>query len=268
MAKTKVLITVKTYPAISSTYEELVCTAGILENGEWIRIYPIQFRKLDFAKQYAKYDWIEIDLVKNDKDFRPESYRPYSYDSVPDVVGHIGTEKQWIHRSDWILKNVYNDLSVLISEAKTKKTSLAMFKPSKIIGFDVTPCEREWDRAKLEALKQGNIFQERNDKFEVVRKLPYEFRYIFEDCNGKRSKLLIEDWEIGALYWNCLIDANGNEDIALKKVRDRYFDEFMAKKELYLFLGTRYVEHAKNYSNPFSIIGVYYPPKIQQLSLF
>ena len=45
MAKTKVLITVKTYPAISKKYEELVCTAGFLEDGAWIRIYPIQFRK-------------------------------------------------------------------------------------------------------------------------------------------------------------------------------------------------------------------------------
>ena len=69
MAKTKVLITVKTYPAISSKYDELVCTAGFLEDGRWIRIYPIQFRKKSFEEQYKKYDWIEIDLVKNTSDF-------------------------------------------------------------------------------------------------------------------------------------------------------------------------------------------------------
>jgi hypothetical protein len=57
MAKTKVLITVKTYPAISSKYDELVCTAGFLEDGSWIRIYPIQFRKKAFEEQYKKYDW-------------------------------------------------------------------------------------------------------------------------------------------------------------------------------------------------------------------
>lgn len=70
MAKTKVLITVKTYPAISSKYDELVCTAGFLEDGTWIRIFPIQFRKKSFEEQYKKYDWIEIDLVKNESDFR------------------------------------------------------------------------------------------------------------------------------------------------------------------------------------------------------
>ena len=35
MAKTKVLITVKTYPTVSTKYDELVCTAGITESGEY-----------------------------------------------------------------------------------------------------------------------------------------------------------------------------------------------------------------------------------------
>jgi hypothetical protein len=41
MARKKVLITVTTYPLPSRSYDELVCTAGMLENGEWIRIYPV-----------------------------------------------------------------------------------------------------------------------------------------------------------------------------------------------------------------------------------
>ena len=64
MAVTKVLIAVKTYPTISGKYDELVCTAGFLEDGSWIRIYPIAFRKKAYDEQYKKYDWIEIDLVK------------------------------------------------------------------------------------------------------------------------------------------------------------------------------------------------------------
>lgn len=48
----RVLITVKTYPTISKKYDELVCTAGILEDGTWIRIYPLPFRKLDYENRY------------------------------------------------------------------------------------------------------------------------------------------------------------------------------------------------------------------------
>ncbi len=49
---------------------------------------------------------------------------------------------------------------------------------------------------------------------------------------------MIEDWEIGALYWNCLRDCNNNEEEALKKVRMKYEDIFIKEKDLDFFLGT------------------------------
>ncbi len=61
MALTKVLITVKTYPTLSEKYDELVCTAGFREDGSWIRIFPVPFRKLDYQNQFEKWQWIEID---------------------------------------------------------------------------------------------------------------------------------------------------------------------------------------------------------------
>ncbi len=36
--KTKVLVLVMTYPLPSRGYQELVCTAGITEAGEWVRL--------------------------------------------------------------------------------------------------------------------------------------------------------------------------------------------------------------------------------------
>ena len=72
----KIYITVKTYPTISKEYSELVCTAGILEDGSWIRLYPVPFRKLEIDKKYPKYSWIEVDVTRNTADFRPETYRP------------------------------------------------------------------------------------------------------------------------------------------------------------------------------------------------
>ncbi len=103
MAKTKVLITVKTYPSLSSKYDELVCTAGFLEDGRMIRIYPVQFRKKDYDQQYRKYDWIELDLVKNTSDFRPESYRPYSYETPIHIVGHLEPVNNWATRKEFVL---------------------------------------------------------------------------------------------------------------------------------------------------------------------
>lgn len=41
---TKVLITVLTYPHPSQQHQETICTAGITETGDWIRLYPIDYR--------------------------------------------------------------------------------------------------------------------------------------------------------------------------------------------------------------------------------
>jgi len=65
MEKQRVLITVKTYPTLSRKYGETVCTAGVREDGSWLRIYPVPFRRLDEAEQYKKYDWIECRLTRN-----------------------------------------------------------------------------------------------------------------------------------------------------------------------------------------------------------
>lgn len=67
MARKKVLITVATYPLPSRSYDELVCTAGVLENGDWIRIYPVPLSFLLDLKgsgkvNNVKYTWIELEL--------------------------------------------------------------------------------------------------------------------------------------------------------------------------------------------------------------
>lgn len=271
----KVLITVKTYPTLSSKYDELVCTAGFREDGSWIRIYPIPFRKKSYDEQYSKYDWVEIDLVKNTSDFRPESYRPYSHDTEIKIVDHIGTGKKrdWTARKEIVLQNVYDDMSKLIEEAKDQSicTSLAVFKPTKILDFNAVEVEREWDKKKIAQLKanrdQIGLFKNPEDPFEVVDKLPYKFSYQFEDYNGTISRMMIEDWEIGQLYWNSLNRNNGNEVMAVKDVREKYFDDFAKAKDLYFYLGTTQVHHFTA-RNPFIIIGAFYPPVDQQLNLF
>ena len=273
--KKKIFILVKTYPTISKEYAELVCTAGILEDGSWIRLYPVPFRKLDIEQKYPKYAWIEVDVNRNTKDFRPETYRP-NLTSL--IVGEIPKKLNWNERNKIIFKNqkIYTNLQELIDKSKKDGTSLAMFKPSKILGFTAEEVERDWDPDKLAILKalsqQLNLFQtpeEIEEEFKVVRKVPYKFSYKFEDDTGKQSTMMIEDWEIGMLFFNCLKQAGGNEHTAIEKVKQKYFDYFLTRN-LYFFLGTTLKFHYVA-PNPFIIIGTYYPPMpspAEQISLF
>lgn len=269
MSKTKVLICVKTYPTLSEKYDELVCTAGVREDGSWVRIYPVPFRKLDYSNQYSKWQWIELDLVRNSKDLRPESFRP-NLDSPITLLSKVGTGKAWLERKNLVLGDVKTNMTELIAEAKDpqKRTSLAILKPSKVIDFIWESCEREWDKSKLEAVKahqsQLDLFEpeEAATIFEVVKKIPYKFSYVFETEDGIKRTLMIEDWEIGMLYLNSLKAANGDETIALQKVREKYFDDFTQNKDLYFFMGTTLKFH-NIAPNPFIIIGTFYPPKTE-----
>jgi hypothetical protein len=279
--KRRVFIVVKTYPTLSKKYDELVCTAGILDDGHWVRIYPLPFRKLDYENRYKKYQWIELSLIKNTSDPRPESYRVVDPDAIV-LCESVNTDKDrsWKTRKSILFENneIYRNLTDLITRANNNELSLAIFKPQKIISFVIEKVEREWDADCIKHLeeraKQFSLFdlQEENEvkqEFSRVSKLPYKFSYKFLDDVGRESTLMIEDWEIGMLYWNCLKSSNNNEELALKKVKDKYFNEFLAK-DIHLFLGTTRQYHGWA-SNPFVIIGVFHPPidiSPEQLSLF
>jgi hypothetical protein len=80
--------------------------------------------------------------------------------------------------------------------------------------------------------------------------------------------MAIEDWEIGALYRNCLAAAEGDESLAVEKVRQRYEADFLANKDVSLFLGTTLGHHRARHTNPFTIVGIFYPPRVRQAGLF
>ncbi len=201
----KVLITVKTYPTLSMKYAELVCTAGILDDGKWVRIFPMPFRKLDYEKKFKKYQWIEIPIQKSTSDYRPESFEVVDWAKISLLGEVLSTKNSWRSRRNIVFaqNKVYQDLSELIELAKQNISSLAIFKPTRILDFIVVPAEREWDEKKLRTLdkksKQFSLIQtpeEIKKELQVVKKLPYKFSYRFEDINGKISTMMIEDWSL------------------------------------------------------------------------
>jgi hypothetical protein len=273
MATDRILVTVKTYPTLSRKYGETVCTAGIHEDGSWVRLYPVPFRRLNEKEQYQKYDWLECDLVKNPGDPRPESYKPTDPKQLI-AVGHTDTKDNWRERRRLLLQTakVYTSLQLLIDGAKANSLSLAVFKPTRILDFIWEEEDREWDPSKVAELRnrslQGVLFEEDawQQTFKLIAKLPYSFSYRFADAEGKVSEMQILDWETGQLYWNCLRQYGNNEATALAKVKEKYFNEFL-KKDLHFFLGTTQQFHAWA-ANPWVVIGVFPIPHEHQTALF
>ena len=132
--KTRILVTAKTYPSLSTSHIETVCTAGIKEDGTWIRLYPIPFRLMDKKQRFQKYQWIEADIERDSRDPRHESHKLCS-DIKPLKI--IATEDGWKQRKQQVLRNVHTNLAKLIAEARDVNlyTSLAVFKPARILSF-------------------------------------------------------------------------------------------------------------------------------------
>ena len=271
----KVLVAVKTYPTVSQADIEVSCTAGFTEDGDWIRLYPIPFRFLDSDSKYSKYQWIDVDVEKRDKDNRPESYRVRDRDTIV-CNEKIDTRDNWGLRKDLVFKKekIFTNKAEIISLAHRNEKSLVIFKATCIDDFVIEKSNVVTEKRKheaLNALQQESLFDADSIyDYSLMPNIPYKFSYKFKDDKGVSSKLMIEDWELGQLYLN-LIRKHSEED-AVAKVKEKYFTEFVSsgKKDLYLFLGTTWQYHQIKARNPYVIIGVFFPPVIEnkQLGLF
>ncbi len=252
--RARILITVKTYPLLSTRYTETVCTAGLREDGSWVRLYPVAYRHLDKAQRFRKYQWVEADILRDTRDPRPESHRLASIIIPLDV---LDTCKAWQERKSIVLNHVYTNLDTLIKEARNTRifTSLATFKPAKIISFQM-----EKNTLLPEAKKKRRRLQKTLTR-KLSEHIPYQFFYVFVDENGKRSRMQILDWEIDQLCRKLIRKYGRKRDLIYSSLRKKYFDEFTSAHDLYFFLGSNKHWHIRRSANPFMIVGVFYPPK-------
>jgi len=71
----RIRILVKAFPQPSKKHEETVCCAGITEDTlEFLRLFPIRYRRLPKEDRFKRYDLVEM-MITKDSDHRPESYR-------------------------------------------------------------------------------------------------------------------------------------------------------------------------------------------------
>ena len=147
---------------------------------------------MDQSQKFKKYQWIEADIVRDTSDPRPESYKLVGKIKVNNF---IDTRQSWKERKKYILGKIYYNLDTLIREAKSDNfsTSLATFKPTKIIDFKI---KRKWKNNRFKRdLKSKNLIHNSSVK-NFLDEIPYNFYYSIIDQLGKRSTMQIRDWEI------------------------------------------------------------------------
>lgn len=259
MADTKrILITCKTYPQPSLSHQEVVCTAGIRDNGQFIRLYPLNFRKQPAEQQFPKYSCISVDAKRNSGDPRPESYRPKP--ASIKILNHLDTANNWAARKEVI--DLVDETSMCELKDLTQQVkSLGLIKVSNIDDFIIEPTSRTWKPEHEALLKQQNLF---GDDLKPIEKVPYKFVCKYKctatDCKGHRQSII--DWEFYELYRR-MRNKFQDEKIATKKVKEKFINQIASSdKDLQFFVGT-VLKHSS-----WLIIGTFYPKDDKQGRLF
>ncbi len=251
-----------TYPHPSEVHQELVCTAGITEDHNWVRLYPIDYRYRPKDQQFRKYQWIDIGLAprgaKNDG--RKESRKP-DLDSITLLGQPLSSANDWQTRRQIIDAMPHHTRLELEALYESDKTSLGIVRPTEVIDLKVEAAERNWKPEWEATLKQFRLF---SGPPKNLDKLPYKFSYVFRcaDTGDKPHSAMIEDWELGVLYRK-EVERLGDEQAAVASVKNKFLNETChPSRDTRFFMGTVFPY------NTWVVIGVFWPPKSNQAHLF
>lgn len=259
--KKRVLLTVKAYPEVSKTYGETVCLAGITEENEFIRLYPVPF-ELFRSSRLPKYTWIEVECAKTqDLLGRKESHKirtdssNYGIRVVDQSLVRAKGRAPWAERNKVVLPLLSPSLEDLQKRLDSDRTSLGLVKASELLDFHIRQPLSELEK-KIEeersAHVQTTLFGGSRTK---LQKIPHNFYYRFR-CSPSCPivhDMSFEDWEVfqSFLAWK---DIYPDSQTLWLKMKQKFYDEFR-EKNLHFFVGTHYRWPS------WMIVGAYYPPK-------
>jgi hypothetical protein len=213
----RVLITVRTYPTPAKKGVEVSCTAGITDKGDWIRLFPVPYRRMLLERRFKKYQWVDLD-VRKASDPRPESYTPH-IDSIS--IGElVRPQNNWRDRKAIVLPLEEHCLCCIERIRNTRKfPTLGIFRPKKNDRLLIEPDDPNWTSAQSAILHQSSFLDEAPKS--ELEKIPYKFKYEFscehEGCPGHTR--LCTDWEMSQSYrrWHREYGSKWKE-----KFRERY----------------------------------------------
>lgn len=264
--KENILILAKTYPSPSKKYLETSCVAGITDEGEMRRLYPVPFRRLEKEFQFKKWQWIQVETESNSRDKRAES-RKVNFSSIQPGA-EIKTSAHWEKRMVWIkrMPEFYEFESTGTQPHLDKEISLALFTPKSGVRLDIVPAAPYWSKEQYDAIHMhddGNILFKDEAKIpeKELEKIPFDFYYVLiaptHQGVERMVRLKIVDWEVCALFRNC---HNPSNESWKEKLRNKLESE-MNNKNLKLLLGNQH-----RFQHQWMIVSLLYPPK-QSLEL-
>lgn len=264
-----VLVTVKTYPSPSDKYGETVCVAGVRldrPDPEWIRLYPMKFRLVDYEQQFAKYEIIEVPVVSpGSRDPRPESMRPDQ--TRLKSIRKVTPAKNWAERRHLIRPLIGSTTTCALIAANlavdysrpAPSLGLIKVRDAQITVTDGNP----WDERQLSKVgraAQPDLFHP--DGFQELEPAPFrvtiKYRCESAGCPGHEPTFL--DWETGQAGRRWLRESGPVS--ARRQLRAKYEDLVDTRRDAHLYVGNLH-----QHRSSFSALGLW-SPKAEPPDLF
>jgi hypothetical protein len=254
----RILIAVRTYPVPAQKNIEVSCTAGVTKEGEWIRLFPVPYRFMEYDKRFVKYQWIDVDVIKATQDQRPESYK-LNVDSIR-IGDQLSTVDSWRARKEIIGPLIKQSMCQIRRERDANSApTLGLFKPREIKRLIIEDDTADWTPQQLTNLDQTMLFH--RGPSGKLEKIPYKFKYQFfcDDLECKGLTMSCTDWEMGQSYrdWR---DKYGEEwEAAFRQT----YEEKMLQRDTHFYVGT-----VHRHPTEWIIVGLFYPPYPAMRDLF
>ena len=253
----RVLIAVKTYPQPSEKHLETVCTAGVTEEGRWVRLYPIPFRMLESDQQYSKWVWVRARARRRGKDPRPESFK-VDVDSIRVERPTGSLNVLWAGRCRLLLPTVSPSLEAIQARRERDGTSLGLFRPARIEGLRIVPDpDHRETQAKINRLRQRSGIPGIVGQSSPLQALPVKFEYSFscQDAACRGHTMCLFDWEIAQAWrkWR----RNYPEKELPDKLRETWIHRLFEDRRGHFIVGT-----LQAHPTTFTLIGYFSPPRV------
>lgn len=228
----KVLIIGRASPEPSRKHLETVCTGGITEEGQLLRLYPIPLRYLQEERRYKLWSWAKFDVQKNPSDRRKESYRVRDESIV--VLSQIKSRSE---QFSLLQKAIVRDRETLEAMYRRDWTSMGIVQVE-LLDFQAARQQKDWEKDKP-YIKQFHLYTE----VKPLEQLPIDLRLKFRctnnpNCRTHASTLI--GWEYMEAFRN-FRHKYGSGVAAFGRMKDEITKRFSDKnKNTYALMGTHF----------------------------
>jgi hypothetical protein len=255
---------VKAYPALSKTYGEVSCIAGVRMAGpgapEWIRLYPVPFRALDDAQQFRKYQPMRVRVATHRGDRRRETRRP-DRDSIELLGDPIPPSDGWQMRRRFVEPLMMGSMCEILRRQREDGTSLGVFRPRRVMDIVIEPADipeekrqiaRAW--AAQPNLLDGLGSDEQTHQLRELELVPWTFKYRYEcaepGCRTHTQSII--DWEIAEYYRRIRRRPDWRD-----RLKARWIDDLCGPdRDTAFFVGNQH-----QHLNAFLVLGVWWPER-------